>query len=318
MISAVNKTYKGSGGCLSANPAGFLNMNAAGSGKPPWLKIRPPTTEKFNTIKQKLRKIKLRTVCEEAHCPNLSECWSGGTATFMLMGDTCTRGCRFCAVKTGNPHGWLDEKEPEKLAEAISTFGLDYAVITSVARDDLPDGGAEHLSKCIIEVREKCPEVLIEILIPDFRGHLDALRKIVDARPNVIAHNVETVERLTKYVRDGRAKYRQSLEVLANIKKLDPTIYSKSGIMLGLGETEEEVAQTMKDLRAIDVDIFTMGQYLRPSAAHIAVKKYVPPDIFEKYKKIGEELGFLYVASGPFVRSSYKAGKAKLSAINKK
>jgi len=251
----------------------------------------------------------LHTVCEEAHCPNVHECWGGGTATIMLMGSVCTRGCRFCAVTSGHPKGYLDPLEPWKVAQVISEWGLDYIVLTSVARDDLPDGGAEHFAKTIRAIKQKTPRTLVEVLIPDFRGDINALKTVVDAQPDVIDHNIETVERLTPRVRDRRASYRQSLAVLENVKKLDPTRYTKSSIMVGLGETDEEVLQTMRDLRAVGVDILTIGQYLRPSPRHIEVVEYVHPDKFAQWKEAGEALGFRYVASGPLVRSSYRAGE---------
>lgn len=276
---------------------------------PEWFKIRPPTTEAFEKIKSQLHSQGLKTVCEEAHCPNLSECWSGGTATFMLLGETCTRGCRFCAVSTGNPHQEIDQFEPFKLAQSVKKFGLEYVVITMVARDDLEDGGAEHIARCIRAVHQTTPEVLVEMLISDLRGKEDSLQKVLDAKPIVLAHNIETVERLTPRVRDGRASYTQTLKVLQNSKRLAPDIYTKSSIMLGLGETEAEVVQTMKDLREAGVDMLTLGQYLQPSATHLLLHEYVHPDQFAKLQKIGEDLGFIYVASGPLVRSSYKAGE---------
>jgi len=260
----------------------------------------------------------LHTVCESAHCPNISECWNTGTATFILMGDTCTRACKFCAIKTGNPMKKLDADEPKKLAKALAEIKLfDYAVLTSVNRDDLEDGGAGHFAECIKEIKKEYPEIIVEVLIPDFKGNLDALRKIVDAKPEVIAHNVETVERLQKKVRDVRANYNQSLSVLENAKKLNPKIYTKSSIMLGLGETDEEVIQAMKDLRAINVGILTIGQYLRPTDWHIPVSEFVEPQKFEYFKQKALELGFLFCASGPFVRSSYKAGEMFVKNIIK-
>src|SRR3989338_4078115 len=234
--------------------------------KPEWLKIKLVKNDNLSGIKETLTKHNLHTVCESAHCPNISECWSGGTATFMLMGDVCTRGCKFCAVKTGNPRKELDKDEPRKLAEAIAEIKLfDYVVLTSVNRDDLEDGGSSHLKECILEVKKAYPEIIVEILIPDFKVVVRDLKNIVDANPEVIAHNIETVERLQKRVRDPRADYRQSLSVLENIKKLNSGIYSKSAIMLGLGETDEEVIQSMKDLRAVGCNILTIGQYLRPT-----------------------------------------------------
>ncbi|MFN4218589.1 MAG: lipoyl synthase [Candidatus Bipolaricaulia bacterium] len=277
--------------------------------KPGWLKIRPPAGQNYIAIKETLRRHGLHTVCEEAHCPNVHECWGGGTATLMLMGAVCTRGCRFCAVTSGHPNGYLDPMEPWKVAQVVSEWGLNYIVLTSVCRDDLPDGGAEHFAKTIRAIKHKTPTTLVEVLIPDFRGDINALKKVVDAQPDVIDHNIETVERLTPKVRDRRATYRQSLTVLENVKKLDPQRYTKSSIMVGLGETDAEILQTMRDLRAVGVDILTIGQYLRPSPRHIEVVEYVHPEKFAQWKEIGEALGFRYVAAGPLVRSSYRAGE---------
>ncbi|MDP3766009.1 MAG: lipoyl synthase [Nanoarchaeota archaeon] len=278
--------------------------------KPQWLKIKLTTTDNFINIKSTLKQHNLHTVCEEAHCPNISECWNGGTATFMLMGDVCTRGCKFCAVKTGNPMKQLDADEPKNLAKALAEIKLfDYVVLTSVNRDDLEDGGASHFAECIKEIKKAYPEIIVEVLIPDFKGDVSALKKIVDAKPEVIAHNIETVERLQRKVRDARANYKQSLGVLENSKKLNPKIYTKSSIMLGLGETDEEVIQSMKDLRDINVDILTLGQYLRPTDWHIPISEFITPQKFEYFKQKALELGFLFCASGPFVRSSYKAGE---------
>ena len=293
--------------------------------KPEWLRVKYPTGENYERIKNKLRTNNLHTVCEEAHCPNMGECWGGGTATFMLMGDTCTRGCRFCMVKSGNPHGLLDVFEPVNVARTIADLGLKYVVITSVDRDDLPDGGASHFASTIKAIKQHDPNVITEVLIPDFQGNLGDVKKIVDAGPEVIAHNIETTEPLTPKVRDPRATYKQSLRVLTGIKELSPALYSKTSIMLGLGETEGDLVKTMKDLRNVNVDILTLGQYLRPSKGHIPVTEYVSPQTFDYYQGLAEELGFLYVASGPFVRSSYRAGeffvealirKKKLNALN--
>ena len=291
--------------------------------KPQWLKIKLTTSDNFINIKNTLKQNNLHTVCEEAHCPNISECWNTGTATFMLMGDTCTRGCKFCAVKTGNPMKGLDEEEPKKLAKALSEIKLfDYVVLTSVNRDDLEDGGSSHFAECIKEIKKAYPEIIVEVLIPDFKGDIKALKKIVDANPEVIAHNIETVERLQRKVRDPRANYKQSLSVLENVKKINPKIYSKSSIMLGLGETDNEVIQSMKDLRFVDVNILTLGQYLRPTDWHIPINSFVEPSKFEYFKQRALELGFLFCASGPFVRSSYKAGemfvKNVIEKLNKK
>src|SRR3989338_2548758 len=224
--------------------------------KPEWLKIKLIVNDEFSNIKNTLKKHELHTVCESAHCPNISECWNGGTATFMLMGDICTRGCRFCAVKTGNPMQKLYADEPRKLAKALAEIKLfDYVVLTSVNRDDLSDGGASHFAECIKEIKKEYPEIIVEVLIPDFNGSIESLKKIIDAKPEVIAHNIETVERLQRKARDARANYSQSLNVLENVKRLNPKIYTKSSIMLGLGECDEEVVQSMKDLRAINADI---------------------------------------------------------------
>ncbi|MBS3131746.1 lipoyl synthase [Candidatus Woesearchaeota archaeon] len=277
--------------------------------KPSWLKIRPPT-ETYPKVREIIRSHSLHTVCQESHCPNMSECWSGGTATFMVMGDTCTRGCKFCAVKTGNPMKKLDHDEPKKLAQAIKELGLfEYIVITSVDRDDLEDQGSGHFAECIKEVKNAHPGIIVEVLIPDFRGRIDLLKKIVEAKPDVIAHNIETVESLQRKVRDVRANYAQSLSVLENVKKLNPKIYTKSSIMLGLGEKKEEVIKAMQDLRAINTDIITFGQYLRPSSWHLPVIEYVPPEKFKYYEQSAKSTGFLYCAAGPFVRSSYRAGE---------
>ena len=286
--------------------------------KPEWLKIRPPSGEQYKHIRKSLRGHGLHTVCEEAKCPNLAECWGGGTATVMLMGDVCTRGCRFCAVTSGHPRGHLDPLEPWKVARVLGEWKLDYVVLTSVARDDLPDGGAGHFAQTVRAIKEQHPHMLVEVLIPDFRGDLDALKKVVEAKPDVIGHNVETVERLTPQVRDRRASYRQSLSVLADVKRMDPACYTKSSLMVGLGETEEEVVQTMRDLRAVGVDFLTIGQYLRPTKKHLPVREYVTPEQFERYKRIGEELGFLYVAAGPLVRSSYRAGEFFIASVIRK
>ncbi len=286
--------------------------------KPEWLKIRPPTTEKFAHIKGLLKGKNLHTVCTEAHCPNITECWSGGTATFMLMGDTCTRACRFCMVKSGNPQKKLDKDEPQKLMEAIADMKLNYIVLTCVTRDDLPDGGASHFSDCIKALKKAHPALLIEVLISDLNGNMDALKVIVESGPEVIAHNVETIERLQKAIRDPRANYQKSLGVLENVKKLEPKIYTKSSLMLGLGESEEEVIQAMKDLLAIGVSVVTFGQYLRPSPFHVPVTEYVPPAQFKKYEILAKELGFLYCAAGPFVRSSYKAGELFMKNVLRK
>jgi lipoic acid synthetase len=286
--------------------------------KPEWLRVKYPAGESYERIRGKLRAHGLHTVCEEAHCPNMAECWGGGTATFMLMGDTCTRGCRFCMVKSGNPHGLLDMYEPVNVAKTIADLGLRYIVVTSVDRDDLPDGGAAHFASTIRAIKQHDPNVITEVLIPDFQGNLEDVNKIVEAGPEVVAHNIETTEPLTPKVRDPRATYKQSLRVLQGIKRLNRGLYSKSSIMLGLGETESDLVRTMRDLREVDVDILTLGQYLRPSKGHIPVTEYVSPERFDYYRGLAEELGFLYVASGPFVRSSYRAGEFFVEALVRK
>lgn len=277
--------------------------------KPEWLKVRPPSGENYKRIKLMSLDLGLHTVCEEAHCPNIGECWGGGTATFMLLGDVCTRGCRFCAVKSGNPRNVVDEFEPVKIAYALRQMNLNYVVLTSVDRDDLEDGGASHFARTILETRKQCPDMLIEVLVSDFQGDDKAIKTVTEAKPDVFAHNIETVERLQAVARDRRASYLQSLHVLKTAKEYDSMIYTKSSIMLGLGETDQEVIQSMKDLRSIGVDILSIGQYLRPSNWHLEVKKYIPPSKFESFREIGESLGFRFVASGPLVRTSYRAGE---------
>jgi len=277
--------------------------------KPQWLKTKPPSGDNYRRLRLISSELGLHTVCEEAKCPNIGECWGGGTATFMLLGEVCTRGCRFCAVESGNPNRVVDEFEPVKIAMALEKMNLSYVVLTSVDRDDLPDGGAAHFAKTIIETKKKNPGMLIEVLTPDFAGNLVAIKTIVDAKPDVYAHNIETVRRLQKTARDGRAGYEQSLRVLEAVKKFNPDIFTKSSIMLGLGESRDEVVESMKDLRKIGVDVLAIGQYLRPSSWHLKVQEYIPPETFEEYKQIGESLGFSYVAAGPLVRTSYRAGE---------
>lgn len=277
--------------------------------KPSWLKVRAPGGENYVRIKDMLKSLNLATVCQEARCPNIGECWSGGTATFMLMGEVCTRGCRFCAVKTGNPRGKIDNEEPEKVGFAIAKMGLEYVVITSVDRDDLPDQGAEHFARTIRTIKAGDPKLIVEVLTPDFRGNRDHIRHLTEAKPHVFAQNIETVERLTRRVRDPRAGYRQTMNFLAAVKEFDPTRYTKSSIMLGLGEEREEVIQTLRDLRDVGCDVVTFGQYLQPTKRHLKVEKYATPEEFEEWKNIADGMGFLYVASGPLVRSSYRAGE---------
>ena len=279
------------------------------SPKPDWLKIKPPGGENYARIKGLLRELKLHTVCEEAACPNVAECWSGGTATLMLMGDTCTRGCKFCHVKTGNPAGLLDRDEPENVAKALAELGLNYVVLTSVDRDDLPDGGADHIARTVEGIKARRPEMVVETLVPDFRGDEKAVERVAHCGIDVFAHNVETVERLQKRVRDGRCDYRQSLDVLAAAKRMKPELVTKSSIMIGLGETKEELLTTMDDLRSVGVEILTFGQYLRPSSWHLPVEEYLPPAYFQELETMGLAKGFLCVPSGPLVRSSYKAAE---------
>lgn len=277
--------------------------------KPKWLRAKLPTQEAYGRLKSVLQAQGLNTVCQEAGCPNQTECWESRTATFLLMGHLCTRHCRFCDVQTGRGDQILDLKEPKRLAQAVKELGLKYVVLTSVTRDDLSDGGAAHLSQCIQIIRETNPDVPIEILIPDFQGDRKAVQTIVTSAPEVIGHNVETVEALTPQVRDKRATYQQSLRVLKQIKEFNPQILTKSSIMLGLGETEDQVKTTLQDLRAIDVDIVTLGQYLQPSRRHLDVVEYIAPQKFEEWEKMALEMGFLFVVSGPLVRSSYRAGE---------
>ena len=283
--------------------------------RPRWLTVKPPTGEEYGELKQLFANLNLHTVCQEAHCPNIHECWGGGTATLMLMGDVCSRACRFCMVAPGKPNGILDENEPENVAFALSQMGLTYVVITSVDRDDLLDGGAAHFARTIRLVKERNPDLLVEVLIPDFQNDLDALRVVADAHPDVIGHNIETTFSLTSLVRDPRAGYWQSLSVLRNIKKISPTSYTKSSIMVGLGESEEEVHQAMTHLRMAEVDFLTVGQYLRPSPRHLPVVEFVKPEQFRRYEAMGKELGFRYVASGPLVRSSYRAGEFFIRSV---
>ncbi|HZA61536.1 MAG TPA: lipoyl synthase [Nitrososphaeraceae archaeon] len=284
--------------------------------KPAWLRVRAPAGENYTKVKQSLRSLNLHTVCEEARCPNISECWEAGTATIMIMGDICSRGCRFCAVNSGKPV-LLDTGEPERVAKAIKEWGLRYVVITSVCRDDLEDGGAEHIAKTIKAIKLLCPTIIVESLIPDFRGDDGSIIKIVKSEPEVISHNIETVLRLTPKVRDARASYEQSLSVLKKIKDINSLIYTKSSIMLGLGESEEEVIQTIVDLRSVGVSILTIGQYLQPTPKHLPLIEFISPEKFNWFREIAERMGFVYVASGPLVRSSYRAGEFFLEKICK-
>ena len=286
--------------------------------KPEWLKVRLPSGAEYVRIKNLTSKLKLATVCEEARCPNIAECWGGGTATIMLMGDTCTRGCRFCNVKTGRPQSKPDPKEPEHVSTAISSMGLDYVVLTSVNRDDLEDDGAGHFAKTVYLLRKTAPSLLIEVLTPDFRGQKHLISEIINSDPHVFAHNIETVERLTPQVRDRRASYQQSLNVLRQVKEEKQHIFTKSSLMLGLGETEDEIKQTLTDLRKVACDVITFGQYLRPTKRHLPVQKYLTPKEFDEWKETALSMGFLYSASGPLVRSSYRAGEYFIKGVLEK
>ncbi|NCO18500.1 MAG: lipoyl synthase [Gammaproteobacteria bacterium] len=275
--------------------------------KPDWLRVRLPSGGKYEQVKANVHKHRLATVCAESKCPNIGECWSAGTATIMLMGDVCTRACRFCSVDTGNPRGWLDRDEPDNAAESVRLMGLKYVVLTSVDRDDLVDGGASHYADCIRVIKRVNPQTAVEALTPDFQGRRECIETVVDAGLEVFAQNVETVRRLTHPVRDPRAGYEQTLAVLAHAKGYRPDVLTKTSLMLGLGESDDEVIECMDDLRRIGVDIVTFGQYLRPTINHLPVARYVTPEQFQQFRQIGLDKGFLEVVSGPFVRSSYRA-----------
>lgn len=277
--------------------------------KPKWLRARMPGGERYDAVRRNVTEHKLSTVCQESHCPNIGECWTNGTATIMVMGSVCTRACKFCAVDTGNPKGWLDIDEPENTAKSVELMGLRYIVLTSVDRDDLEDGGAAHYAACVSAIKQRTPEVAVEALTPDFDAVMSDVEKVVDSGLDVFAQNVETVERLTSRVRDPRAGYQKTLSVLEHAKKHNPGVLTKTSLMLGLGETEEEILQTMDDLRAIGVDILTLGQYLRPTPNHLPVERYVTPEEFNRFRDIGLDKGFMEVPSGPMVRSSYRADK---------
>ncbi|KAF2482139.1 hypothetical protein BDY17DRAFT_300362 [Neohortaea acidophila] len=290
---------------------------------PEWLKTPIPTNDNYKRIKNDLRGLNLHTVCEEARCPNISDCWGGSdksaaTATIMLMGDTCTRGCRFCSVKTANKPPPLDIHEPENTAEALSRWGLGYVVLTSVDRDDIADGGARHFAETIMKIKQKAPTMLVEALTGDFAGDLDCVSLVAKSGLDVYAHNVETTEELSPSVRDRRANFKQSLAVLRAAKAANPSLITKTSIMLGFGETEEQLWRTLRELRAADVDVVTFGQYMRPTKRHMKVEEYVKPATFELWRQRALDLGFLYCASGPLVRSSYKAGEAFIENVLKK
>jgi lipoic acid synthetase len=277
---------------------------------PEWIRVRAPHGENYGQLKELVHGLSLHTVCEEAFCPNIGECWGAGTATIMILGDTCTRTCRFCAVKTGNPHGVVDREEPARAADAIAELKLNYVAVTSVDRDDLPDGGADIFAETVRQIKAKSPKTLVEILTPDFN-----VQTVVESRPDVFGQNIETVRRLTHVLRDRRAGYDRTLNVLRAVKEIDPAMRTKSSILVGMGETPSEVLETMQDLRAAQVDLLAIGQYLQPThlKRHLPLVEYVHPGQFANYREAGMKLEFKYVASGPLVRSSYKAWEAALS-----
>ena len=297
-VSAIKDGIKSAAGEIEQQPL---------QRKPKWLRARIPSGKRFEAVKSNVRKYQLSTVCEESHCPNMGECWSNGTATIMVMGSVCTRACRFCAVDTGNPNGWLDLDEPAHVAESVELMGLKYIVLTSVDRDDLEDGGAAHYAACVRAIKQRTAEVKVECLTPDFGGVESDIARVVEAGLDVFAQNIETVERLTHPVRDPRAGYQRTLDVLAFAKRHRPELLTKSSIMVGLGESDAEIATTMDHLRQSGVDILTLGQYMQPTRNHLAVERYVTPEQFSIYREWGLAKGFMEVASGPMVRSSYRA-----------
>lgn len=276
--------------------------------KPNWFKVSVPSGTNYSALKKKVHRLNLSSVCEESKCPNIAECWNNKTATLMVMGNVCTRACRFCAVDTGNPKGWLDQNEPKNIAETIDFMTLDYVVLTSVDRDDLEDGGASHIAKCVMESKKKRTDIAIEVLSPDFNGNIDHLDILLNSGLDVFSQNLETVERLTSVVRDPRAGYRQTLDMLYHATKRG--FITKSGMMLGLGEEKNEVIKSMKDLYKSGIKILTLGQYLRPTSNHLPVKKYIHPDEFSEYTDIGQSIGIEEVVAGPLIRSSYRADRA--------
>ncbi len=278
--------------------------------KPTWLRAPMPAGHGFNAVRETVHEHRLATVCEEAKCPNIGECWNAGTATLMLMGAVCTRACKFCAVDTGNPHGWLDKDEPINGARTVQLMKLKYVVLTSVNRDDLPDGGAAHFAECVREIKRLNPDTAVEALTPDFQGQLADVETVVDSGLEVFAQNIETVKRLTHPVRDPRAGYEQTLTVLQHAKQHRNNVLTKSSLMLGLGETDEEIDITMNDLRQAGVDILTLGQYLRPTVNHLPIERWVTPEEFNKYREWALAKGFIECVSGPLVRSSYRAERA--------
>ena len=328
MSSTENKLGRVRSGAKFTTPQGFsaikdgiktdgLNRDAgpsepgdrASERKPPWLRVRIGGGKAYQAVRDTVRTHSLATVCEESHCPNIGECWSNGTATIMLMGSVCTRACRFCSVDTGNPGGWLDPDEPANAARSVRLMNLRYVVLTSVDRDDLDDGGAGHYAACVQAIKRDNPTTKVEALTPDFAGNEAAVAVVASSGLDVFAQNLETVERLTARVRDPRAGYGQTLAVLAHAKAVAPDVLTKSSLMLGLGETDDEIRSAMEDLRGHDVNLLTLGQYLRPTKNHLPVERWVPPEDFERYRELGLELGFLEVASGPLVRSSYRADR---------
>ncbi len=301
-FTAIRDGIKARGGEPGARPVSLS--------KPPWLRVRVPTGAGFSAVRAAVHEHRLATVCEEAKCPNIGECWNAGTATLMLMGAVCTRACRFCSVDTGNPRGWLDPDEPVNAARTVELMRLRYVVLTSVDRDDLPDGGAGHYAACVRAIKERNPATAVEALTPDFQGVLADVETVVDAGIEVFAQNLETVRRLTHPVRDPRAGYEQTLRVLEHAKRHAPKVLTKTSLMLGLGETDDEIATTLDDVRAARVDILTLGQYLRPTLHHLPVERYVTPAEFDRYREWALERGFLECVSGPLVRSSYRAEQA--------
>ena len=279
-------------------------------GKPRWLKAQLAVGAGYETVRRTVREHRLATVCEEAKCPNIGECWNAGTATIMLMGEVCTRACRFCAVDTGNPRGWIDAEEPENTARTVELMGLRYVVLTSVNRDDLPDGGAAHFAAAVRAIKARTPATAVEALTPDFQGVMRDVETVVDSGLEVFAQNVETVRRLTHPVRDPRAGYERTLEVLAHAKRHRPAVLTKTSLMLGLGETEDEIVEAMDDMRSHGVDLLTLGQYLRPTVNHLAVERFVTPLEFDRYREWALARGFRECVSGPLVRSSYRAEQA--------
>lgn len=286
--------------------------------KPEWLRVRLASGKGYSELRQLALDLSLNTVCQEARCPNIEECWNGGTATFMLMGEVCTRACRFCSVTSGKPKSALDPDEPEHVADAVAKLALRYVVLTSVNRDDLPDGGASHFAKTVVAIKSRDPQILVEALIPDFNADHDALDTMIDSAADVIAQNIETVRRQTQRVRDPRSGYEKTLSVLEYLKLRKPLLFTKSSLMLGLGESDEEIFETMDDLRSVGVDILTLGQYLQPTRKHLPVEEYVHPTRFDYLAKIGQQKGFAFVAAGPLVRSSYRAGELFVENILRK